>query len=188
MNYRTTTNGLHAPSTRLSPIDSGDTDTDLTRLRRLYGRYPTGVAAICALDEDGSPVGIVATSFTPVSMQPALVSICIQHTSTTWPRLAGTSALGVSVLATDQEAASRQLAAKNVDRFAGTSWFTDDSDAVFLTGAAAWLECTISTSVTAGDHDVVLLEVHHSAADDSAEPLVFHGSIFRSLAATERPR
>lgn len=188
MNNRTTNPGHHAPSTRLSPIDSGNADNDLTQLRRLYGAYPTGVAAICALDDGGTPVGIVATSFTPVSMRPALVSICIQHTSTTWPRLAASPRLGVSVLATGQEAASRQLAAKNVDRFAGISWFTNNSDAVFLSDAAAWLECTISTRVLAGDHDVVLLEVHHSAVDVAAEPLVFHASTFRSLAAADVPR
>lgn len=179
MSNRSTTDGLRAPIL-FDPVDSGDADADSARLRRLYGRYPTGVAAICAL-EDGKPVGIVATSFTPVSIRPALVSVCIQHTSTTWPRLVKSTKLGVSVLATEQEAASRQLAAKNVDRFAEISWFTNKSDAVFLNDAAAWLECTISTAILAGDHDVVLLEVNHSAIDDSADPLVFHASTFRIL-------
>ncbi|WP_280435487.1 flavin reductase family protein [Nocardia carnea] len=162
------------------PVKSGDQVLDNARLRRLYGRYPTGVAAVCALRE-GRPAGIVATSFTPVSMEPALVSICVQLSSTTWPELTKGGHLGVSVLASMHEAASRQLAAKNVDRFAGLSWFAGDTGAVFLADAAAWLDCRISSSIPAGDHEVVLLQVDRSAIDEAAEPLIFHDSRYRAL-------
>ncbi|MCX8560547.1 flavin reductase family protein [Mycolicibacterium mucogenicum] len=166
--------------TILDPVSTGNSDRDMAQLRRLYGRYPTGVAAVCAL-RDGQPVGIVATSFTPVSIDPALVSICVQHTSTTWPHLADGRHLGVSVLASRHEAACRQIAAKNVDRFAGVSWFATESDAVLLSDAVAHLDCEISTTVSAGDHDVVILEVKAAAADLNASPLVFHDSRFRTF-------
>lgn len=167
--------------TTLDPVSTGNSDRDMAQLRRLYGRYPTGVAAVCAL-RDGQPVGIVATSFTPVSIDPALVSICVQHTSTTWPHLADGRHLGVSVLESRQEAACRQIAAKNVDRFAGVSWFATESDAVLLSDAVAQLDCEISTTVSAGDHDVVILEVKAAAADLAASPLLFHDSRFRTFA------
>ncbi|MEN4478807.1 flavin reductase family protein [Mycolicibacterium cosmeticum] len=166
--------------TTFTAISSGDAVHDMSRLRRLYGRYPTGVAAVCAL-RDGQPVGIVATSFTPVSMEPALVSICVQHTSTTWPQLSRQDHVGISVLAEGHAQLSRQLAAKNADRFAGLTWFTSDSSAVFLADAAAWLECRISTSITAGDHDVVLMEVVSAADDETVSPLIFHDSRFRTM-------
>lgn len=167
-----------------SPVQSGNAAEDTSRLRKLYGRYPTGVAAVCAL-RNQKPEGIVATSFTPVSMDPALVSICVQHTSTTWPKLSQESHLGVSVLASTHESACRQIAAKNVDRFAGVPWFASDSNAVFLADAAAWLDCRISTSIPAGDHDVVLLEVNSTAVNETVSPLVFHDSLFRTLMASE---
>ncbi|MEV3964751.1 flavin reductase family protein [Nocardia sp. NPDC050193] len=166
------------------PVKSGDQALDNSRLRRLYGRYPTGVAAVCALRE-GRPVGIVATSFTSVSMEPALVSICVQLASTTWPELAKGDDLGVSVLASRHEAASQQLAAKNVDRFAGLSWFASDTGAVFLTDAAAWLDCGISSSVPAGDHEMVLLQVNHGSINEAATPLVFHDSRYRTLVGVD---
>lgn len=173
-------NGLQAMIT-LDPVSSGNHDQDVSKLRRLYGRYPTGVAAVCAL-RDGQPVGIVATSFTPVSIDPALVSICVQHTSTTWPQLADGRHLGVSVLTSRHEAACRQIAAKNVDRFAGIPWFATESDAVLLSDAAAQLDCEISSSIRAGDHDVVILEVKAAAANSDASPLIFHDSSFRTIA------
>ncbi|WP_081005367.1 flavin reductase family protein [Rhodococcus rhodochrous] len=170
--------------TTFTPVQSGDSKSDTSRLRRLYGQYPTGVAAVCALRE-GQPVGIVATTFTPVSMDPALVSICVQHTSTTWPKLSQEAHLGVSVLASTHETACRQIAAKNVDRFAGISWFSSDSNAVFLAEAAAWLDCRISTSISTGDHDLVILEVNSAAVNDTTQPLVFHDSRFRTLTTSE---
>ncbi|MGB3482138.1 MAG: flavin reductase family protein [Mycobacterium sp.] len=166
----------------LDPVVSGDPQRDTAKLRQLYGRYPTGVAAVCAL-RGGQPVGIVATSFTPVSMSPALVSICVQHTSTTWPVLSAGDSLGVSILSSSHDAACRQIAAKTGDRFAGISWFATESTAVLLSEAAAWLDCRVHTSVTAGDHDVVLLEVNDAAVDKSVAPLVFHDSRFCSLEA-----
>lgn len=166
------------------PVKSGQPEVDAARLRTLYGRYPTGVAAVCAL-KDGLPVGMVATSFTPVSMEPALVSICVQHTSNTWPVLSEGGRLGVSVLSSSQEAAVLQIAAKNVDRFAGISWFASESNGVFLADAAAWFDCTISASIPAGDHDVVLLEVTGTAVNEAAPPLVFHDSRFRTLVSAD---
>ncbi|WP_456695531.1 flavin reductase family protein [Aeromicrobium sp. P5_D10] len=166
------------------PVKTGQADIDAARLRTLYGRYPTGVAAVCAL-KDGRPVGMVATSFTPVSMEPALVSICVQHTSNTWPILSEDGRLGVSVLSSSQEAAVLQIAAKNVDRFAGISWFANESNGVFLADAAAWFDCTISASIPAGDHDVVLLEVNGTAVNKEAPPLVFHDSRFRTLVSAD---
>jgi flavin reductase (DIM6/NTAB) family NADH-FMN oxidoreductase RutF len=163
---------------------TSDLTQDVSRLRRLYGRYPTGVAAICAV-RDGQPVGIVATSFTPVSIEPALVSICVQHTSTTWPRLSRDGHVGISVLAEGHAEVSRQLAAKTGDRFAGLTWFAGDSSAVFLADAAAWLDCRITSSITAGDHDVVLLEVTGAADDDTVSPLSFHDSRFRTMLADD---
>jgi len=168
----------------LEPVRSGDDAPDISRLRRLYGRYPTGVAALCALRE-GVPVGIVATSFTPVSMDPALVSICVQHTSTTWPVLSSGDHLGISVLSSEHQTASRQLSAKGTDRFKGLSWFASDSDAVFLEDAAAWFDCSISSSVPAGDHDVVILQVNLAAIDESSTPLIFHDSGYRTLLSVD---
>lgn len=169
----------------LKPVKSGDLALDTSRLRRLYGRYPTGVAALCAL-RDGKPVGIVATSFTPVSMEPALVSICVQHTSTTWPHLSEEDHIGISVLSSEQVTQSRQLAARNVDRFADVSWFSSDSKAVFLADAVAWLDCTITNSIPAGDHDLVLLQVNLMSMDEALAPLVFHDSGFGTLVGLDR--
>ncbi len=154
---------------------------DMHRLRRVFSAFPSGVTAVSAL-VDGRPVGIAASSFAPVSLDPPLVSVCIAHSSTTWPRLRRAVRFGVSVLSADQEQACAQLSARGTDRFAGLAWRAMPGGAVLLDGASAWLECTIEQQIRAGDHDIVVLRVHDLDADSEVHPLVFHGSQFRRLA------
>ena len=150
-------------------------------LRRVFSAFPTGVVAMAGL-VDGRPVGLAANSFVSVSLDPPLVSVCVAHTSTTWPVLRGARRLGISVRGAHQEQAGRQLSARGVDRFAGLSWTATEGGAVLLTGASAWLECTVEQDVPAGDHDIVLLRVHGLSADPRVPPLVFQGSAYRRLA------
>ncbi|MFF5079193.1 flavin reductase family protein [Actinoplanes sp. NPDC000266] len=151
------------------------------RLRRVFGSFPTGVTVVAAL-VDGRPTGLAANSFVSVSLDPPMVSLCVAHTSTTWPTLRRAGRLGVSVLGAHQEQAGRQLSARDVDRFAALDWRTSDDGAIFLEGSSAWLDCSIEREIPAGDHDIILLRVHDLDADEAVPPLVFHGSTYRSLA------
>jgi flavin reductase (DIM6/NTAB) family NADH-FMN oxidoreductase RutF len=138
------------------------------------------VAAVAAV-VGAVPVGLAASSFTSVSLDPPLVSLCIAHTSRTWPILRDAPRLGVSILSAAQERAVRQLAGRDGDRFAEVSWRATGDGAVLLDGAGGWLETSIDQQVRAGDHDIVVLRVHDLDADHTISPLVFHGSRFRRL-------
>jgi flavin reductase (DIM6/NTAB) family NADH-FMN oxidoreductase RutF len=154
---------------------------EAANLRRVFGAFPTGVTAVAALAADGRPVGLAASSFTSVSLNPPIVSVCIGHGSTTWPRLRTADRLGVTVLGAHQEQACVQLSRSSTDRFAGLSWRATLDGAVLIDGSAAWLDCSIENEVTAGDHDVIFLRVHELDADHTVEPLVFHASRFWRL-------
>jgi len=149
-------------------------------LRRVFGAFPTGVTAVAAF-VDGRPTGLAASSFTSVSLDPPLVSVCIAKISTTWPVLRRAGRLGVSVLGAHQEHLGRQLSARTGDRFAGASWRASNNGEIVLDGASAWLDCSIDREIPAGDHDIVLLRVHDLDADRNIAPLVFHQSNFSRL-------
>ncbi len=156
----------------------------LTRdvLRQAYGMFPSGLTAVCAT-VDGTPVGMVASSFTSVSLDPPLVSVCMAHTSTTWPVLKEAQALGVSVLSSEHSAVARSLSAKSGDRFAGVSWELVGSGAIVVHGSALWLECAVEHEFRAGDHDIVVFRIVSLAPYPDVAPIVFHGSRFRELLA-----
>jgi flavin reductase (DIM6/NTAB) family NADH-FMN oxidoreductase RutF len=151
-------------------------------LRHAYSLFPSGVTALCALTENG-PVGMAASSFTSVSLQPPLVSVCVDQKSTTWPTLAGAERLGVSVLGSDHAGLCRALAARNSDRFADASWESRPGGAIFIHGGSLWLECTTEQTVMAGDHLIVLLRVLATQPFPDVSPLIFHLSTLRQLGA-----
>ncbi|MGH3251148.1 MAG: flavin reductase family protein [Trebonia sp.] len=152
-------------------------------LRGVYGQFPTGVMAMCAM-HDGDPAGFAVSSFNTVSAQPPLVAVCVQRGSTTWPLLAASPRIGLSVLAQGQESLCRNLAAGNhFDRFTGAGWSATRNGAVLIADAAAWLECNIHALMPFGDHELVVLRVRRHRANEGAAPLVFHASGFRGLVA-----
>jgi flavin reductase (DIM6/NTAB) family NADH-FMN oxidoreductase RutF len=150
-------------------------------LRRVFGAFPTGVTALAAL-VDGQPAGLAASSFTSVSLDPPIASVCVARTSTTWPSLRTRDRIGVSVLGESQEEICLALAATGVERFRSVGWRATPDGAVVLDGSRAWFECAVVEEIEAGDHSIVLLDVHEIGVDLTIAPLVFCGSEFHRLA------
>jgi flavin reductase (DIM6/NTAB) family NADH-FMN oxidoreductase RutF len=171
----------------MNSVPSRDTGVivDGRTLRDALGCFPTGVTAICAM-LDGEPVGMAASSFTSVSLDPALVLVCIQNSSATWGKLRSAPRIGVSVLGEEHDRACSQLAAKSGDRFESLDWFVTEGGAVLLEGAAVSLDCSVVEEIAAGDHQLVLLRIEALKFQPSVSPLVFHGSRFRKLASEAR--
>ncbi|MER5348637.1 flavin reductase family protein [Streptomyces mirabilis] len=144
--------------------------------------FPSGVTAVCA-QVNGAPIGLAASSFTSVSIDPPLVSLCIAHSSTTWPALRAARRLGISVLAEEHADIATSLSSKSRDRFDRVEWMADDNHCVFVRGSTLWLDCSIASEVPAGDHNIVVLLVHSVVPYPDVSPLVFHGSQFRQLSA-----
>jgi flavin reductase (DIM6/NTAB) family NADH-FMN oxidoreductase RutF len=156
-------------------------DLDPARLRRAFGIFPTGVVAVAAR-VGGRLVGLAASSFTSVSLEPPLVSVSIANESKTWPDLRRSAHLGVTILADHHRVVARQLAGPVDGRFAGLEVAASDGGAVTLADGLAGFDTTIYREIEAGDHTIVLLRLHaieHPAADSL--PLVFHRSGFGRL-------
>ncbi|KRC52580.1 MULTISPECIES: flavin reductase family protein [unclassified Nocardioides] len=155
-------------------------DLDPARLRQAFGVFPSGVVAVAA-EVGGRPLGLAASSFTSVSLDPPLVSINLAATSKTWPDLRAAPHLGVTVLADHHDVVCRQLAGPVDSRFDGVPLTTTPEGAVLVADGLAQFDCTIYREVEAGDHVLVLLELHAVAHVDHAStqtPLVFHRSGF----------
>lgn len=157
-----------------------------TVLRSVFSCFPSGVVSLCALtrDERGTPAphGMVASSFTSVSIDPPLVSVYIAEGSSTWAQLRQVERIGVSVLGAAHSVLGRQMSVRGVDRFAGIDWRTRPNGAIYLDGAAATFECSVEMELEVGDHTLAVLRIHDVDTDMSVEPLVFHQSKFKQLA------
>lgn len=172
----------HPGSARNHPVHFDSLD-----LRRAFSQVPQSLVVVGAT-VNGSPQGLVASTFTVgVSLEPALVTFAVQHTSNTWPILRDhASHLGVSLIGADHQGICRQIASNDrAKRFDGVAFTTDDDASLTLTGVPLWLKTRIYNQFTAGDHDIVVLEVLDLGIDESTTGLVFHRSSFTPLIEPE---
>ncbi|MEO0962195.1 MAG: flavin reductase family protein, partial [Pseudomonadota bacterium] len=141
-----------------------------------------GVAAVCADTEKG-PVGLLVSSFTSVSLDPPLVSICIMKGSHRWSLLQMAERLGVSFLGDNQQAICAQLSASQSYGLDALPVSATDEGALMLQDATAWLDCSLHREIDAGDHTIALLRIEGLEASPGLTPLIFHNSQFHRLAA-----
>jgi flavin reductase (DIM6/NTAB) family NADH-FMN oxidoreductase RutF len=158
-------------------------DLDPDRLRQAFGVFPSGVVAVAAQVEE-ELVGLAASSFTSVSLEPALVSFSVANTSKTWPTLRRAGRLGLTVLADHHGEVCRQLAGPVERRFDDVPVTVTEAGAVTLDEGLARFVCSIHQEVAAGDHTLVLLRLHAVEHADTSLPLVFHRSAFGRLSAS----
>src|SRR5579872_6087323 len=84
--------------------------------RRACGRFATGVTIATVLDAQGLPHGLTVNSFTSVSLEPPLTSICLGHAVTMIDAFRESKYFGINVLAENQQALSDRFARKGYDR------------------------------------------------------------------------
>lgn len=163
--------------------------------RAAMSRLAAGVCLITAqeppLSADGprgEDVGMTATAFMSVSLEPPLVLVSVREGSRMDDLMAEQPLWAVSVLADHQlQAASRfSMKARISDRllFAELPHTRGGvSGALLLSGALATLECRTENRVEAGDHTLVIGRVLTAAqpAPDSP-PLTYFRGRYRHLA------
>jgi flavin reductase (DIM6/NTAB) family NADH-FMN oxidoreductase RutF len=150
--------------------------------RDALGRFATGVAFVTAAP-DGEPAGLIVNSLASVSLAPPLVSFCPSRTSRTWARMRRAGHFGVSVLGRGHEAFARRAALADTDRFSGLDWSAGPGGVPLVAGALATLECELVAEHPAGDHWIVVGRVVMASSAPPAEPLVFFGGTFGTVAS-----
>ena len=130
---------------------------DRTRnLRQALGSFPTGVTVVSCLDKNKNPLGFTANSFTSVSLDPKLVSICIDKESFNIDSFSVTKHFAISVLSENQQSISTIFATPNEDRFKNIDWSTEETGSPIIANAVAWFDCNTQQVVDAGDHLILI--------------------------------
>jgi len=130
---------------------------DRTRnLRQALGSFPTGVTVVSCLDKNKNPLGFTANSFTSVSLDPKLISICIDKESFNIDSFSITKHFAVSVLSENQQSISTIFATPHEDRFKNIDWSTEETGSPIISGAVAWFDCNTQQVVDAGDHLILI--------------------------------
>ena len=153
-------------------------DRDL--FRKACGRFATGIAIAATTASDGSPVGLTVNSFTSVSCCPPLVLVCIDHKASALPAFRLASAYSINVLSEDQQDVSQCFAQRGGNPFESVAWSRSACGSPILDRCLATLDCTVTQTVDAGDHLILIAEVVSAEWRDGL-PLLYFGSSYRKL-------
>ncbi|MFI1074028.1 flavin reductase family protein [Streptomyces puniciscabiei] len=157
---------------------------DPAEFRRVLGSFASGVTVITAPAADGErePAGFACQSFASLSLEPPLVCFMVGRTSATWPRIARAGVFCVNVLGAGQDELCRAFAVSGADKFAGVAYDpAPASGSPRLTGAAAWIDCTVHAVHPGGDHLIVVGRVDALGTEGQDEPLLFHRGRFARI-------
>ncbi len=149
------------------------------RFREAFGRYPTGVAVICAAGPDG-PVGLTASSVASVSLTPPALSFSVMGTRSARHLLTAPT-LVVNLLGPVHVELARDFSRSGGPRFTpDQGWSALPTGEPFLPGAPAALRVRPLRQVPVGDATVVVagvLDVHHGP--DYGQ-LIYHAGRFHT--------
>ncbi|HMD30519.1 MAG TPA: flavin reductase family protein [Candidatus Acidoferrales bacterium] len=152
--------------------------------RRALSRFATGVTVVTVARGNGEAKGMTANAFTSVSLDPALILVCVDLRARTHSLLKTSRYFGVSVLDEHQQAVAQFFAAQHPDaekmHALGIRFHPEAKNVPYIEGCLAHLICRRVATRRAGDHTIFIGEVEHLAHREG-RPLLFFGGRYHAL-------
>jgi flavin reductase (DIM6/NTAB) family NADH-FMN oxidoreductase RutF len=133
--------------------------------------FPSGVAIVTTLDEDGVPRGLTTTAVCSVSAHPPTVLVCVDLGSRTLAALRARQAFVVNFVGQGRSELCLLFASKEEDKFAHVEWRPTDGGLPLLhEDVLAWAECATVRELEIGDHVVLVAEVGDGGVQPELDP------------------
>lgn len=155
-----------------------DPSEDSRAFRAALGSFATGVTVVTA-PGPGGPVGITASSFASVSLDPPLVLWSPQKSSRRFPTFRDAQHYSIHVLDGHQKDICNGFT-RDAYAFDGFDWDEDANGVPQLADCLARFDCRQEAVHDAGDHVIIVGRVL-GAAFRPGLPLLFQGGRFVSL-------
>lgn len=173
----TLTTNTHTDVTAAGAAGSPVAPVPAELLKQTLRRHAAGVTVLTV----PGPAGFTATSFTSVSLEPALVSFYLSATASSAAAVRAAAVFAVHVLGERQRELAERFARSGIDRFAGTRWSPGPLGVPLLPGVPAWLTARPVLRQEVGDHLLVVGEVTGAGGDGHQDPLLHHAGGFGSF-------
>lgn len=148
--------------------------------RQVMGNHAAGVVVVSTA-WNGVNHGVTINSMTSVSLNPAIVLVCLNHNSQTAAAVRSRGWFSLNLLDESQELISRQFVRKDVDRFADVPLHDRTDGLPLITGAAGHLVCRLKAIDSVGDHYVIYGDVTE-CSKRGTRPLLYHKGQYCRLA------
>jgi flavin reductase (DIM6/NTAB) family NADH-FMN oxidoreductase RutF len=145
-------------------------------LRQVNRRFVTGVTFVTVMD-DGTPRGLAVNAFANISLDPPIVMVCINRTSSTHDCLFTADHLAINIASVEQMDVMARFSAKGADKFVGVDWVPGPHGSPVLARSSAWMEVRIHERLQASTHTVFVCRVLAAGTSDEA-PVVYSAGAF----------
>jgi flavin reductase (DIM6/NTAB) family NADH-FMN oxidoreductase RutF len=143
--------------------------------KTIMASFPSGVAIMTSVDDEGRPQGLTLNATCSVSLSPPLLLACLDRGSNTLQAVRSSGRFAVNYLAAGRSDLSDRFASSAADKFSGINWRRSAAGLpVLYRDVVAHAECTVENEIEAGDHVVILGAVVAGSADpEGTQPLLY---------------
>lgn len=155
------------PDDLLAPIQE--------RFRTVMANVASPVSVVTTADSSGVH-GTTVSAFMSLSMNPPLIAVALDNSSTLLSHLAVGRSFGVNVLDAQQHGLAARFARKGRHKFLDVAW-RFSAGQPRLDAAHGWLACSVDRLVDGGDHTLVVGLVTEAEAAFGS-PLTYYHRTF----------
>ncbi|MEU3254828.1 flavin reductase family protein [Streptomyces sp. NPDC006997] len=153
----------------------GERAVDVRTFRDLMSGFPSGVAVVTAVDDEGAPRGMTCTSLCSVGLCPPSLLVCLDNRSGTLRAAVSRGVFAVNLLHTGGRRAASVFGRPGPGPFTDVDWEPVGPHGLprLVSDAHTTAVCRVLRTVPGGDHTVVLGAVEQVATVDGARPLLY---------------
>jgi flavin reductase (DIM6/NTAB) family NADH-FMN oxidoreductase RutF len=129
--------------------------------RQVMGRFATGVTVVTTRSRE-TLAGLTVNAFCSVSLDPPLILICVDLTSSTCPIIRESGVFAVNMLTDKQESLSRCFATSSAERYEGfccARYHVAATGAPIIEDTLAFIDARVVAEYSGGDHVIFLGQV-----------------------------
>lgn len=161
-------------------VDPASGDEACRQFRDTLGQFATGVTVVTTHAPGGGHIGITATSFNSLSLEPPLILWSLARATNSFECFQAGDPFAVNVLSADQEYLALKFAQVGGDKFEGVDVICGLDEVPLIEGCVVYFECLVEARYPGGDHDIIVGRVRRIFNIGNA-PLLFHCGALRPL-------
>lgn len=147
---------------------------------RAGSHIPSGVAVLAAADPQEGPFGFMVSTLTVVSIDPPLISVCVERTARGLAKLRRAGGFSVNLLGEEHADLAMRFAKHGSEHFKELAWSLDESGVPILDNVVTSLVCEIEQEIQAGDHQILISKVKRLMLH-GGRPLVYWRRAFQRV-------
>ena len=164
-------------------MDITDQMVDPEIMRMAMRNWATGVTIVSSIYK-GIQHGMTVSSFTSVSIDPAMVLVSLQDQARTHRLVKESGIFAVTILDQSQVAISDRFAGRlteKLDRFRGMDTFTLVTGAPLVRGGLVSFDCQVCDTHEIGQHTLFIGQVLAMQKGDGEQPLIYFNRQYHSI-------